>query len=258
MALPWIKLYIDILDDPKIYKLRVPLRWRFIECLLMANREGYDGELPSPDIFAWYLRDDQEKVETDFIELAEAGLLNQTDSQWSVTKFAERQKPLSAAERQRRYYAKKQKERRQKEYQKKQTSQFKSEPLITNSAKPTEDPTANKLLPFHLQTPEFMNEWGEWTQHHLDMNRPLTAGAVKEQVKMFNDLGEKKSIAAMQHSRKNNYIGLVVKPEESNEQRYSKHGTRNSTEHGIAPEADIEYEPIELPPDHPANREFPE
>ena len=95
----WIKLYHEMLDDPKVGKLRPALRWRFIECLLVAGECDEDGQLPDITGYAWRVRADVETVETDFVQLAEAGILSQDSGRWKVTKFAERQAPVSGAER---------------------------------------------------------------------------------------------------------------------------------------------------------------
>jgi hypothetical protein len=95
----WLKLYHEMLDDPKIGQLRAPLRWRFIECLLVAGECDEGGYLPDVPQYAWRVRADAETVETDFVTLADAGLLSQDNGAWLVTQFAERQAPVSGAER---------------------------------------------------------------------------------------------------------------------------------------------------------------
>jgi len=95
----WLKLYYEMLDDSKIGQLRPALRWRFIECLLVAGECDEDGYLPPPAQYAWRVRDSVETVETDFVQLAEGGVLSQDGGRWLVTKFAERQAPVSGAER---------------------------------------------------------------------------------------------------------------------------------------------------------------
>ncbi len=79
----WIKLYHEVLDDPKIGRLRVALKWRFIECLLVA---GDDGILPQIDDMAWRVRADVEELETDLNELSDAGLLNRVAGDWQVNR----------------------------------------------------------------------------------------------------------------------------------------------------------------------------
>ena len=99
----WVKLYQEILDDPKIGRLRVSLKWRFVECLLVAGENGEDGLLPETADMAWRLRADAEMLETDLTELGAGGLLDMVDGRWRVTKFKTRQEPSKAALRMRRY-----------------------------------------------------------------------------------------------------------------------------------------------------------
>lgn len=95
----WLKLYHEMLDDEKVMMLRPALRWRFIETLLVAGEMDEGGYLPETRKYAWRVRDSFEVVETELGELAEAGLLSRVDGRWLVTKFAERQAAVGAAER---------------------------------------------------------------------------------------------------------------------------------------------------------------
>lgn len=99
----WLKIYYEMLDDPKVGILRPALRWRFIETLLVAGEYDKDGLLPKSKEYAWRVRESFETVETDFVELAEVGLLTQDGGNWIVKNFSKRQAPLSGAERTERY-----------------------------------------------------------------------------------------------------------------------------------------------------------
>ncbi len=99
----WLKLYHEILDDPKVMTLRPALRWRFVETLLMAGEADREGLLPSPRDYAWRVRSDFEQTESEFIELVEVGLLSINDGEYRVTKFKDRQAAVSGAERVRRH-----------------------------------------------------------------------------------------------------------------------------------------------------------
>jgi len=106
----WLKLYYEILDDPKMGKLRPSTKWRFIECLLVAGERDEGGFLPGLDELAWRIRADREQLEKDMLDLAEADILKMVDGRWLVVKFAERQAPVSDAERMRRYRERQQKQ----------------------------------------------------------------------------------------------------------------------------------------------------
>lgn len=90
----WIKLYHEILHDPKMARMPDNL-WRLtIELFLLAGENNSDGELPPIEDIAWTLRDNPEHVETNMIELQRLGILSMSDGVWSVTKFIARQEPL--------------------------------------------------------------------------------------------------------------------------------------------------------------------
>jgi len=99
----WLKIYYEMLDDPKIGQLRPALRWRFIECLLVAGECDDGGYIPDSAGYAWRVRADADVVDTELTELAQHGLLSRVDGRWHVTKFEERQSPVSNAERQSRW-----------------------------------------------------------------------------------------------------------------------------------------------------------
>ena len=101
----WLKTYYEMLDDPKIGKLRPALRWRFTECLLVAGECDDDGYIPDSAEYAWRVRASEDVVDTELTELAESGLLSRVDGRWHVTKFNERQAAVSNAERQARFRA---------------------------------------------------------------------------------------------------------------------------------------------------------
>lgn len=94
----WIKLYHEMLDDPKMGQLSDRLYRRAIECFLLAGDAHEDGLLPAVNDMAWRLRCNPEHLESELIELAKTGILSQHDGGWFVTKFAERQGTMSKAE----------------------------------------------------------------------------------------------------------------------------------------------------------------
>ena len=100
----WIKLYHEILDDPKMGRLSDSLWRRFIECCLLAGELDADGALPPVMDMAWRLRMDETALTNELDQLARFGMLeyradNPLAAYWNVTKFAERQAKMSAAER---------------------------------------------------------------------------------------------------------------------------------------------------------------
>ena len=88
----WVKLYIEILDDPKMGRLGNHLWRRAVELFLLAGREGNDGTLPPVEEMVWTLRLSEDKVLEDLHGLAEVGVVHEAElGRWSVTHFKERQ-----------------------------------------------------------------------------------------------------------------------------------------------------------------------
>jgi DnaD/phage-associated family protein len=100
----WIKLYTEILDDPKMGRLE-DHRWRTaIEIFLLAGRTGKNGELPTVDDMCWALRFDRQKLIEELSALSELGILQEAQPGiWAVTHFEKRQAPMSPNERQQRH-----------------------------------------------------------------------------------------------------------------------------------------------------------
>lgn len=94
----WIKLYHEILHDPKMERLSDHLYRRCMELFLLAGETDREGELPSVDDMAWTFRSDVETMQKDLVELARVGILHQENDRWIVTHFAERQDNITPAE----------------------------------------------------------------------------------------------------------------------------------------------------------------
>lgn len=104
MATPyWIKLYIEILHDPKMGVLSDRLWRRTIEIFLIAGDYNQKGKLPSLDHMAWMLRMSAEPLESDLVELQKKKIVDYIDGDWYVVNFADRQRKRTSTERVRRY-----------------------------------------------------------------------------------------------------------------------------------------------------------
>jgi DnaD/phage-associated family protein len=99
----WIKLYVEVLDDPKMATLPDRLWRRFYELCLMAGRENKDGELPGHVQIAWALRMSADDLLNDIEALVRLGLITEIPNGYLVTQFAKRQKKMSNAEKTERY-----------------------------------------------------------------------------------------------------------------------------------------------------------
>ena len=103
MANYWIKLYHEILHDPKMGKLPDRTWRRCIELFLLAGETGKDGELPSFDDICWKLRVDSDTMQDDLDKLSRLGIVTNDAEAWTVTKFMERQDPDTPKERLQRF-----------------------------------------------------------------------------------------------------------------------------------------------------------
>ena len=105
----WIKLYVEINDDPKIGLLPVNARWRFVSCLALAGELNEGGFLPAvDDELAYRLHTEVETINAEMRMLAGRGLAElrqhaDGSERWFLTNFTKRQEPASNAERQQQY-----------------------------------------------------------------------------------------------------------------------------------------------------------
>jgi hypothetical protein len=102
----WIKLYVEMLDDPKVGLLPDSIKWRFTSVLLMAGELNEGGFLPDVDEMAWRLRVPPETLQSEMRMLSGRGLVElrlhaDGGERWFITKFADRQAPSKNALRQR-------------------------------------------------------------------------------------------------------------------------------------------------------------
>ena len=97
----WIKLYIEILDDPKMATLPDKLWRRTIELFLCAGRLHQNGQLPDTKQLAWMMRIPTDELDLDLRQIAMTGIIEQTQTGWLILKFAKRQAPVTDVERQR-------------------------------------------------------------------------------------------------------------------------------------------------------------
>ena len=105
----WLKLYHEILTDPKMGKMSDHLYRRTIEIFLIAGQEERDGYLPSINDMAWLLRTNATDIKKVLDELQTLGIVSCDCSEsgqggYYVTHFVERQsQQLSDAERAKKY-----------------------------------------------------------------------------------------------------------------------------------------------------------
>jgi hypothetical protein len=100
----WIKLYHEILDDPKMGRLPDALFRRTIKLFLIAGDFNRGGELPPLADMAWRLRADEPALYAQMEDLEALNILSRdADGGWRVVHFRERQEAAPIAERVRRH-----------------------------------------------------------------------------------------------------------------------------------------------------------
>jgi len=98
----WIKLYHEALDDPKMGRLTDSQFRLTINLFLLAGDYEMDGLLPSKDDVQWRLRNPN-NFDEDIQALLDCGILIKDEqNNLIVSKFSERQAPMTAEERSRR------------------------------------------------------------------------------------------------------------------------------------------------------------
>ena len=95
--MPWIRLYTEMLDDPKLGRLPDSTKWRMCQLFLFAGEcdaEGYlvngTDSLTVEDI-AWRLRVDAAELQSDLDQLTDLDIVAFEDGTWMIVKFSERQ-----------------------------------------------------------------------------------------------------------------------------------------------------------------------
>lgn len=96
-SMPWVKLYTEMLDDPKIGRLPDAIKWRFVSLILLAGECDQDGALQasdkpmSIDDIAWRLRMPSEQCEAEIESLLMCGVLELDADVYYLPKFSDRQ-----------------------------------------------------------------------------------------------------------------------------------------------------------------------
>ncbi len=102
----WFRMYDEVLDDPKVQRLRPELFKVWINLLCLANRQKERGTLPRPDDIAFSLRMDRDAAHRVIGELEDVGLVGENEWGLWIHNWDERQyhsdTPEAAAERKRR------------------------------------------------------------------------------------------------------------------------------------------------------------
>ena len=91
-SMPWVKLYTEMLDDPKLADLEPEEKWLFVQLILLAGECDQDGAIPmSMRQIAWRLRVNQAELEAQTDALCHAGLIESVTDGLFVVSFGKRQ-----------------------------------------------------------------------------------------------------------------------------------------------------------------------
>lgn len=93
----WIKLYTEIVHDPKMGRLTDRQFRTCINLFAMAGEIDREGELPELDDMAWQLRMNPEDLTADLVALAAVNIVAEDDGIWTISKWAERQAKAPSA-----------------------------------------------------------------------------------------------------------------------------------------------------------------
>jgi hypothetical protein len=95
----WAKIYIEIIDDPKMATMPDRLWRRTIEIFLLAKKFNKAGRLPDTKQLAWMLRMTTDDLDMDLKQIALTGIIQAEPIGWFVVHFEKRQAAATVAER---------------------------------------------------------------------------------------------------------------------------------------------------------------
>jgi hypothetical protein len=87
----WIKLYTEILMDPKMGRLTDRQHRTCINLFLLAGQQERDGAVGSAADIAWQLHISEQDLADDLDALADVGITEERDGEWYVARFMQRQ-----------------------------------------------------------------------------------------------------------------------------------------------------------------------
>ncbi len=131
----WIKLYHEILDDPKMMRMDEVVFARCIKIFLLAGKANDSGYLPCTADIAWHLRLSDDEIEATLAELQRVNIIIRDGERWLVRRFAARNEAMPPAEKMR-YYRQEQK-----------SQEYHGEPLPES-----DEPVTNSVTNSHTES----------------------------------------------------------------------------------------------------------
>ena len=208
----YIKLYHEILEDPKMMKLTDRLFSLSIKLFLLAGDYEQNGYLPNVEDMAWRLRDRIEDLETDLSDLATAGIVQMKDDNWYVTKFEARQAPVNPTERWHRW---KDRQRKDDYYQtddnesanEVQTKRL-TDKIRLDKKRIDKIKVDNETIPDSLQVDSFLLVWEEWIQYRKEIKKTLKPTTIKRQLARLNKYRPEVAAEMLAQSIENQWTGI--------------------------------------------------
>lgn len=250
MADYWIKLYIEIIDDPKMAVLPDRLWRRTVELFLLAGKFGKDGLLPDTRQLAWMLRMSTDELEMDIKQIAMTGIIESVGSGWLVRQFKKRQEPSTAAERKR---AQRDRERHEQyagdvtnrdghcDNVVKQINRLTDNRLTesdTESRTPKIEGTPPPIeMPKIWDSTVFQNTWNEWLAYRKESKHKMTSRTAQSQLTMLDKYTPEIASAMLRQSITNGWQGIFELKTNGNGRKAEYNGkpTRTAKEEGYTP-----------------------
>lgn len=223
MSRPWIKLYTEMLHDPKVGQLSDSAYRLFVELMLKAGQVDEDGATDTVDALAWELRRQSDDLLNLIWELEESGRLVFLDPETQIvyiTSWAKRQPPTTSSERVKRHREKVAEQTKQTGNETVTLQQRFGNVLDKEEDKeldpeeekeiPPNPPQGAKVpaIPPELDTEPFREIWQEWKQHRREKRSGLKPTTAKSQLKSLAAMGEGRAIAALRYSITQGYTGI--------------------------------------------------
>lgn len=99
MADYWAKVYIEIIDDPKMATMPDRLWRRTVELFLLGKKFNQGGHLPDTKQLAWVLRMTTDELDLDMKQISLTGIIRPEPTGWFIVNFEKRQAASSSTER---------------------------------------------------------------------------------------------------------------------------------------------------------------
>jgi DnaD/phage-associated family protein len=173
----WAKIYIEIIDDPKMATMPDRLWRRTIELFLLAKKINKDGHLPDTKQLAWVLRMSTDELDLDLKQIALTGIIQVEPSGWFVVHFEKRQAASTPQER----MAQMRKREQHQQYYQDVTQQL---PNVTQRTENRLTEAENRLTETEAET-EVRPLVFSMYEHEIGIISPMVADALKQAEKDY-------------------------------------------------------------------------